>query len=143
MDEFYTVSSLIFLLLAASAWKRNRTLGAERGEGEISSAGHLAVWATVILSFACLVFLSVSFEYGASFYPSQREPYFTSGRLIAGALVPFLILYVDGVTFLLRPFSSVGGPLLFTVLTSLMMTISELELTRPILSNPYNWFHLP
>jgi hypothetical protein len=144
VDEFYSISSLVLLLLTAVAsWKGRRLTAAQADAQGIDAAVQMAVWSSLILSVLCLAFLSVWFEYGAASYPSQKEPYFWSGRLIAGALVPFLVLYVNGATFLFKRFSRVAGPLLFVALTSLMMAVSELALTKQIFANPYNWFHLP
>jgi 4-amino-4-deoxy-L-arabinose transferase-like glycosyltransferase len=134
-DDFYAISSLVLLIAAAAAWHQRKTTKASDGPDA-------AVWASVILSVLCLAFLSVWFEYGPSFFPSQKEPYFTSGRLIAGALVPFMILYVDGIAFLLRRFFPIAGSLVCVALISLMMTVSELVLSWHIFTNPYNWFHL-
>jgi hypothetical protein len=133
-DTFYSISSLALLIAAAVSAVRRRWQGRAADE---------AVWASVILSVLCLAVLSVWFQYGNSFYPSQKEPYFTSGRLIAGMLVPFLILYLEGVAFLLRPFSRVAGPLAFVLLTCVMMTVSEVTLSRDMFTNAYNWFYLP
>ena len=146
VDDFYAISSVVLLLLTAVAsWKGRRVTAAKTGRDVqgVGAAVHMAVWGSLILSLLCLVCLSVWFEYGSSSYPSQKEPYFMSGRLIAGALVPFLVLYVDGASLLLRPFSRVLGPLFFLALTSLMITVSELALSTQIFANPYNWFHLP
>jgi hypothetical protein len=35
-------------------------------------------------------------DFGYCVYPSRNFPYFASGRLIAGCLVPFALLYVYG-----------------------------------------------
>jgi hypothetical protein len=137
LDAFYSISSTLLLVAAGIAWATGRSRVPDR-------TVHTAVWASVILSVLCLVVLSVSFEYGHSTsYPSPQFPYFTSGRLIAGALVPFLILYVDGLASLLSPLSRVAAPLLFVLLLSVAMTVSEVALTTPVFANAYNWFHLP
>jgi hypothetical protein len=100
------------------------------------------IWASLVLSVLGLAGLSASFDYGRSFYPSQEHPYFTSGRLILGALVPFLILYVEGLAFLLRPLSRKVLPIVAVAVVCLMVTVSEVELTWPIAGNAYNWFHI-
>ena len=133
LDNFYIISSTGLLLLAAGAWLKDRK----------TSDADISVWSSVILSVLSLVWLSASFDYGRSVYPSKEAPYFTSGRLIAGALVPFLILYINGIAFLLRKLSRVAAPLLFVVLTIVAITVSEVVLSTPVFSSPYNWFHLP
>lgn len=143
VDMFYTLSSTALLIAAAVALVvRARAVPVPRPD-RVRADTDTMVWASVILSVACLAALSVSFEYPRSFFPSQQYPYFALGRLIAGALVPFLVLYVDGVAFLTQRFSRVVGPLVFVASTSLLMTVSEVMLTRHIFANPYNWFHLP
>jgi hypothetical protein len=139
VDGFYALSSLAFLIAAAVAWRVARRGGADAGP----TAVRATAWASVLLSIASLIGLSVWFEYGRSFYPSRASPYFTSGRLIAGALVPFLVLYVEGIAFVLRPLSRVAGSLVVVGVIAVVMTASEIILTRPIFANPYNGFHLP
>ena len=132
-DAFYVNSSTVLLVAALVASTRARV---DRGV-------HASVWASVVLSVLSLAFLSVRFEYGDSFYPSERLPFFVSGRLIGGMLVPFLVLYVDGIAFLLRPTSRVAGPLLFVSIACIIAIASELALCAPMFANPFNWFHLP
>lgn len=133
LDNFYIISSTALLLLAACAWLKGRK----------TSDADISVWSSVILSVLSLVWLSASFDYGRSIYPSKEAPYFTSGRLIAGALVPFLVLYVNGIAFLLRPLSRVVAPLLFIVLAIVVITKSEFVLSTTVFGSPYNWFHMP
>ncbi len=52
--------------------------------------------ASFAASVAFLAITSMAFDFGACFYPSRAHPFFTSGRLITGALIPFVILYVHG-----------------------------------------------
>ncbi len=143
VDAFYTISSTVLLIAAGVAWAVGWVSHASDGETDPGGIVPTVVWASVVLSVLWLVALSVSFEYGDSHYPSREHPYFTSGRLIAGALVPFLVLYVDGLAFVLSPLSRVAGPLVFALLTSLAMTLSEVASTAHIFANPSNWFHLP
>jgi hypothetical protein len=144
-DGFYAVSSMVLLMAAAAAWRRRKAYRQRTGDvAGMDPAAEYVVWASVMLSLLCLVGLSVSIEFSTSSSPSQAAPYFTSGRLIAGALLPFLILYVDGIAFLLKPVSrTVTGPLLFVALTITAMTLSEWALNRVVFANAYNWFHLP
>ena len=68
--------------------------------------------------------------------------FLTSGRLIAGCLVPFLVLYLDGLAVIL----SKAPAWVFwaaLVLIAVVACGSELSLARPVFASPYNWFHLP
>ena len=49
-----------------------------------------------------LMVLSVKYDYGESLFALAQSPYFNSGRLIYGTLVPMLALYVCGVEALTR-----------------------------------------
>src|SRR5258708_24872853 len=57
--------------------------------------------ASLVLSVLLLAALSMAFDFGSSFYPSKASAYFTSGRLLSGSLVPFLIVHVAGLELLL------------------------------------------
>jgi hypothetical protein len=141
-DAFYAGSSTLLLLAAAVSWIRSRRV-ARPAEGASGGVALGTLWASVSMSVLSLAVLSMAFDFGDSFYPSAEHPFFTSGRLISGALVPFLILYVEGVAYLFRPWSRVAGPLAFVALTAAGATVSEVLLTLPVFANPLNWFHLP
>ncbi|HEY4952520.1 MAG TPA: DUF2142 domain-containing protein [Verrucomicrobiae bacterium] len=103
-----------------------------------------ALW----FSFACfgatiafLGFLSIIYDFHDCFYPSTAHPYFTSGRLMLGALIPFLLLFVYGLNGVLKKFSN---PVKFLVLAAmiLFMLISEITIDWPVFSSAYNWFHM-
>lgn len=104
----------------------------------------LALW----LSFGCftaavafLGFLSIIYDYNDCFYPSRAHPYFTSGRLMLGALIPFLLLFTFGLDQVLKRFSQ---PAKFTVLSALLLFMLAMEIAThwQIFPNPYNWFHM-
>jgi hypothetical protein len=75
-------------------------------------------------------------------YPSRGFPYMTAGRLILGALIPFLLLFLYGLDYGLRgPENNwrwpvaLGGVILF-------MLVSEIVTDWPVFFSQYNWFHL-
>jgi hypothetical protein len=49
-----------------------------------------------IAAIAFLGFLSLIYDFHNCVYPSREHPYFLSGRLMLGALIPFVMLYVYG-----------------------------------------------
>ena len=139
VDAFYV--AVTALLLAAAAYAqfadhRNR----RKGSTEPSVAA--ALWASVLGSVLCLAILSVSFEYAASFYPSQSYPYLTSGRLIGGALVPFAILLVSGGEFATRRLAPRIGVAIAVGGIIVVATLSEIGLAAPAYASEYNWFRL-
>jgi hypothetical protein len=101
----------------------------------------LAFW-SVAASVAFVGFLSIIFDFGDDHNPSRARPYFTAGRLILGALIPFLLLILYGLDCALgRLKNSRARPLALGVLI-LFMLLSEIAVDWPVFSNEYNWFHL-
>ena len=88
-----------------------------------------------------LGFLSIIYDFHDCFYPSREHPYFTSGRLMLGALIPFLLLFVFGLDRALKKF---GNAAKFSALAAiiLFMLITEIAVDWPIFPNDYNWFHM-
>ena len=86
-------------------------------------------------------FLSIIYDFHDCFYPSRGHPYFTSGRLMLGALVPFMLLFVYGIDRVLDRF---GNRAKFLALAAmiLFMFISEIVSDRTVFSSQYNWFHM-
>jgi hypothetical protein len=98
-------------------------------------------WLCVVAVFVFFAVLSVKFDFRDCFYPSRQHPFFVSGRLLLGMLVPFLILVAAGLDRLMKTFeSSTRSTLLFTVLA--FMLASEISIDLPVFASEYNWFHL-
>jgi hypothetical protein len=137
VDLFFSISSALLLAALALGLLLRRRPG-DRGPPRL--LGWLGfVFGASLLSLAAL---SVSFDFGDAKYPSRDHPFFTSGRLILGALVPFLVLYVDGIATILggrRP----GRTLIGVGIVCAIAAGSGLWLAAPVWSSPYNWFHLP
>jgi hypothetical protein len=89
------------------------------------------------------VLVSVSFDFGTSFYPSRQLPFLPSGRLIMGSLVPFLILYLGGLEALLGwlRLSFMRIPVLIVIID--LMVMSQIGYSVQVFASQYNWFHLP
>lgn len=95
-----------------------------------------------LAAVAFLALLSIIYDFHDCFYPSRAHPFFDSGRLMLGALIPFLLLYVYGLDRVLgwinvrwiKP-AVLAGMILF-------MLISEITVDRPVFSSQYNWFHM-
>ena len=135
LDLFYICSSLIFIACSVidtliSKTKRQRVV-----------FGMLTV--TLILWILFIASLSTLYNFGNCWYPSQAHPFFTSGRLMMGALLPFLILYVDGLRMLLFRISKNRTALFpVAILIGIVIAVSELQLSCPAIQSHYNWFHL-
>ena len=137
VDAIYVISSVGFVGVAVVALLSLSTAltGAQR---QALGFGFLCVLAAV----AFLGSLSIIYDFNDCFYPSGAHPYFTSGRLMLGAVIPFLLLYLYGLDRVLcrvknrwiRPVVLVG--------MVLFMLISETLIDWRLFPNPYNWFHL-
>ena len=100
------------------------------------------------LGFACVIAavgflgaLSVIYDFHDCFYPSREYPYFASGRLILGALIPLVIVFAFGMDCALKKSGDLEK---FLVLAGiiLFMLVSEIFTDWPVFSSRYNWFHI-
>ncbi len=136
VDLLYVLLTIALLLSALfGLWKRPAVF---------SPTQRTALWfgfAWLAGMFAFFALLSVKYDFQHCFYPSRARPFFTSGRLMLGMLIPFLLLFVAGLDRVLHrcdpqtKFSLLGTLLLF-------MLASEITVDWSIFPNEYNWFHL-
>jgi hypothetical protein len=133
-DLFYILTSIGFVLLALFNFRKTNN--------SLQNKIHLISF----FSFAALVFfmfiLSICFDFGKCENPSQAHPYFTSGRLITGALIPFLLLYLQGLDVALSRIKNETYKLYVLGVIVLFITLSELIVNLPVFSSQYNFFHL-
>jgi hypothetical protein len=104
-----------------------------------------ALWlclGTLIASLAFLGFLSIIYDFHECFYPSRQHPYFTSGRLILGALIPFLLLWLYGLDHVLSRINNVWARPIALMGIIFFMLSAEIKTNLPVFSSEYNWFHL-
>jgi hypothetical protein len=137
MDILYIVSSAVFLAVSIAGLLRSKA-----GEDELR---RVAVWMSLLVlavSVLFLAFMSMRYDFGECAYPSADKPYFTSGRLIAGVILPFLILYIDGLQRILTKLRCTRALLTAVGVIVAVITISEITLSRSVFANPNNWFHL-
>ena len=60
---------------------------------------------------------------------------------MSGALIPFALLYVYGISYLLRRV----GPVVSIIIVAGIMTfatVSEIFINRAVFASEHNWFHL-
>lgn len=134
--SIYTVLSLVMAIgIPLLFWRRPNVKPLQRRALGLS----LLCFAAALGFFGML---STAYDFHNCPYPSRSYPYFVSGRLLLGALVPFLILFAYGMDHALR---YVAGRTRFFILfgcVCLMLTL-EVATDWPALFNQYNWFHLP
>ena len=136
IDLFYTLSSLGLIFIAVISLLRVR----RRNNSAVQRRVLWIAVACVIAAIVFLAFLSLQLDFGACINPSRERPYFFQGRLLLGALIPFAILYVYGLSCLLRHkpgfvLGSVGA-------IAIIITISDLLANRIAFASAYNWFHM-
>jgi Predicted membrane protein (DUF2142) len=131
-DGFYPISTLIFVAAAiVGLWKRTGLTAFQRQA--IGSA--ILVF---LMGVASLALLSIQFDFGTCINPSRAHPYFTSGRLLSGALIPFAVVYVYGLAVICGRIST-GLPVALVVA---FVTASEIWVNRLVFASEHNWFHL-
>ena len=133
----YTILSLALICAALpSLLPRSLTASAPQRRALLIS---LLCFVTGLGFFALM---SIAYDFHDCPYPSRQYPYFTSGRLLLGALIPFLLLIVYGLDRLL---ARLGDKAKFAMLAAMICAMLVVEITTdwPVFSNPYNWFHLP
>jgi hypothetical protein len=135
-DWFYIASSAAFML--ACGW------GVIRGRDKMSQRYRFTLgmsFLVVVVSVLLLVLLSMLYDFGSCYRPSRELPYFVQGRLISCVVLPFLLIYADGLE---RIFRRLGwyAPVLVVVIVVIVITVSEAWLSSEVFASPYNWFHL-
>jgi hypothetical protein len=136
LDALYTILSFGFIGIALAAL-RPKFSAATQPQREALWIGFWS-FAGLVALFA---FLSISYDFHDCPYPSRDHPYFISGRLMLGALIPFLLLFVFGIDRALKKF---GDRAKFLTLAGLilLMVVSEIVTDWPVFFSQYNWFHL-
>lgn len=133
----YTLLSLVLVGVAVVALRVRRD--------ELSAAQQQVLWMgfwSFVVSIAFLGFLSLVYDFHDCYYPSREHPYFTSGRLMGGALIPFLLLFVDGLQVLLEKVGRAAAKWGVLVVFILLMLGTEIATDWPVFGDAYNWFHL-
>jgi Predicted membrane protein (DUF2142) len=133
-DGFYAISSLIFLAAALiGLWKRVA----------LSAFARQGIGIAILMFAAGVAFfglLSIQFDFGSCVNPSRAHPYFASGRLLSGALIPFALFYVYGIASLFRRLSA-ALPLIVLGVILVFVTASEIMINRVVFASEHNWFH--
>ncbi|MGA2965767.1 MAG: DUF2142 domain-containing protein [Terriglobales bacterium] len=137
VDAFYWISSAVLAGIAM--------VGLFPRFAPASKPQREALWLALsafIAAVGYLALLSIVFDYGKCFYPSRANPYFVSGRLLAGALIPFFLIYLYGLEWAAKRLKCEA--LLWWILAAMvvLMAGSQIALDRVAFSSPWNWFHL-
>jgi hypothetical protein len=143
-DRLYAVSSLVFIAAAVLGLRKRFALSAFQRQ-----AIAVAIL-TVAAGVAFLGLLSIQFDFGSCVNPSRSHPYFTSGRLLSGAIIPFALSYVYGISCLCRLATSrfrqtrwlyTASPLVVLGAIVVFSQASEIFITHSVFASEHNWFH--
>jgi hypothetical protein len=138
VDTIYVILTLSFLAFALlNLWLRpNQTTDFQRLALRFS-LGCLAAGA------AFQAYLSIIYDFGNCLDPSREHPYLAEGRLILGAMIPCLLLYLFGLNYLLRDAKNNWAKPAALAAIILFMLISEIVTDWTVFGSQYNWYHLP
>ena len=134
-DAFYLGSS--YLMLAGFAlylWRDNRS--PDRSE-------HLSNYVSLYLVLASVLFLaaiSLPFDFHQCFYPSRAYPYFVSGRIISGTILPFALIYLIGLEYLWRPIRKYVHPIFPVVAICVFISCVEISIRSAVFHSNFNFF---
>ena len=135
-DAFYSLSSLLLIGVVAASVVRT---GKERTKERFVYLLSLLI---IIVSVAFLLTVSLAFDFHDCWYPSRQHPFLASGRLMFGAIVPFLILYIAGFGCVMRKLRIQPFQKAILVLMAAAIAVSEFVITCPVFTSSYNWFHV-
>jgi len=139
LDWFYSISSLVFLAAGAYGLRSSRA-AADGGDSSERATVRLALGVT-LASIGFLAGLSTLYDFGDCWYPSRDHPFFTSGRLISGALVPFALIYLRGFRQVLAKCAPRLDPILALSLLVVAITASEIAASLDVFHSAFNWYH--
>jgi hypothetical protein len=135
-EVVYTIFTLFLLAVAASALSPKFS-NITSLQGQALRFGFICFAA----GMAFFAIMSIIYDFHDCPYPSRQYPYFTSGRLLLGALVPFLILIAYGVDRVLNRLGTTAKFLALAIIISVILA-GEIATDREVFLDPYNWFHL-
>ena len=134
-DGFYAISTLVFVAAAIVGLRKRAGL---------TTFQRQAIGSAILVFVAGIAFLgllSIQFDFGNCINPSPAHPYFTSGRLLTGAVIPFAIVYVYGVACVCGRFTARLGIVVLGCV-AVFMVASEIWVNRVVFVSQHNWFHL-
>ncbi|HUA13985.1 MAG TPA: hypothetical protein VMG31_01710 [Verrucomicrobiae bacterium] len=137
VDRFYILSSALFgLLFAINLFRQRRAMSACQKLVELQAIFLIAV------SVLFLAILSLAFDFHDCAYPSRQLPFFVSGRIISGAMLPAALIYTIGLELFLTRLRKWVPPAAALCGVVLFITISEVHVRSAVFASRYNFFAL-
>jgi hypothetical protein len=136
-DSFYWISSTAALVVT-TVYLLPRFQHADRVE---KKALMLALSSFVsVVGFLAL--LSIAIDFGSCTYPSRAHPYFSSGRLLNAAAMPFFVLYAYALDLVTRRTKRAWVSWATLAGVAAFITLSQTIVNWPAFDSQYNFFHL-
>lgn len=136
-DWFYVLSSAsLALMFLVHFWR-----GRARFSQQQTLAG-LHAFSIVCGSLLFMAAISIAFDFDTCPYPSRQRPFFVSGRIISGALLPFVLIYTGGLEVLTNRIRKWVHPSVVLACVVGFITVSEIIVRSEVLSSRFNFFNL-
>lgn len=141
------ISNAIYLALTIGfiSWALIAIIPGTPAFAQIAQSQRLALY----LSLACVTaavafsgFLSIIYDFHDYPGPSRAHPYFSFGRHLLGALIPFMLLFIFGINRAFDRFGNITKFFMLAAIISFMLAV-EIATDWPVFSNPFNFYHLP
>ena len=87
-DAFYWMATVVVVIFTVWSALRPGAEDLKNGRWQILCLASASFISLIVF----LLLLSITFDFGSCVYPSRDNPYFTSGRLLSAAAVPFFCL---------------------------------------------------
>ncbi len=136
-DRFYVLSTAVLIAIFIIDLVRRR--------GTLSELHNWTGWQSLYLLGSSVLFMaatSVIFDYHNYGFPSRLSPFFISGRIISGALLPFAVVCSGALESLASRSRRAFVPIAVLACLLLFISISDIRTRAAAFSSPYNFFAL-
>ena len=103
--------------------------------------GYLSLY-LILAAYLFMAAISLPYDFHDCVNPSRAHPFFVSGRIIIGVLLPFAIMYLSGFETLFEPIRRYVHPLIPFAVFAIFVTVTELIVRGDIFHSAFNFFSL-
>jgi hypothetical protein len=136
-DAFYLGSSYLMVVgFVLYLWRDRRKLHRSAALGN-----YLSLY-LVLASVLFLAAISLPFDFHQCYYPSRAYPYFVSGRIISGSILPFALIYLVGFEYLWAPIRKYVHPIFPLLSICIFILVAEIATRATVFHSHFNFFAL-
>jgi hypothetical protein len=135
-DAFYVGASCLMIVVFCVHMIRRRS------SGSLEWLANATSMYLLLSSVLFLAVISLLFDFHQCFYPSREYPYFVSGRIICGTLLPFAVIFTLGFEYLLLRLRSRIHPMIPFAVCCVLICVAEVVVSREVFRSPFNFFSL-